>query len=92
MDPVPAYAEGGILFARDLTYPELARRFESGAQVSQLPSDGGSPSQAATARLMFIVGGDGELRPAVAGDRVEAQPGETSIWLAERSAGELGLG
>jgi NhaP-type Na+/H+ or K+/H+ antiporter len=91
-DPVPAYAEGAILFAKDLTYPELARRFESGAQVSQLSADGRSPGQHATARLLFLVGGDGKLRPARAGDQVEAQPGDTSIWLAERSATETGLG
>jgi hypothetical protein len=91
-DPVPGYAEGAILFARDLTYPELDRRFESGAQVSKLSADGRSPGRPATARLLFLVRGDGQLRPALAGDQVEAEAGDTSIWLAERSPADPGLG
>jgi hypothetical protein len=34
---VPAYAEGGLLFAQELTYPELSRRFDAGARIIELP-------------------------------------------------------
>src|SRR5206468_5919264 len=39
LEPRPAYAEGALLFAKDLTFAELTRRFEAGAQLVEIPSD-----------------------------------------------------
>jgi NhaP-type Na+/H+ or K+/H+ antiporter len=76
LDLVPSYAEGQILFGNDLTFDELARRFDAGAElVSGEVSHG-------EARPLFIVSSTGGLEVVTEGARVEPSPGDTVISLA----------
>jgi NhaP-type Na+/H+ or K+/H+ antiporter len=76
LDLVPSYAEGQILFGSDLTFGELTRRFEAGAElVSGAVGDGET-------RPLFIVSSSGGLEVVIEGARVEPSPGDTVISLA----------
>jgi NhaP-type Na+/H+ or K+/H+ antiporter len=81
----PAYAEGALLFAKDLTFSELTSRFEGGAHLVELPPDPGPDHQPAADRLtpLFLIANDGSLRVVTAGSRLETRPGDRAICLAE---------
>ncbi len=85
-EPAPAYAEGALLFANDLTFCELTSRFESGAHLVELPPDRGSDHQRAVDGLtpLFLVTDDGSLRVITARSRLETNPGDRAICLADR--------
>jgi NhaP-type Na+/H+ or K+/H+ antiporter len=85
LDLVPTYEEGGILFAKHLTFAELAKRFDAGARIVEVSGDGGSGPQTSDRDLtpLFVVAEDGGLRVVSAGTGPEARPGETLICLAE---------
>lgn len=87
MEPAFADADGGVLFADGLTFPELSRRFEAGARLVELPYPNGSERRPFVEGLtpFFIAGRDGRLRVVVAGREVTADPGDKAICLAERS-------
>jgi NhaP-type Na+/H+ or K+/H+ antiporter len=84
---VPDSTQGGILFAKDLTFAELSRRFEAGATLVELPVDGGPDRQAGALTPLFVVTGDRRLRVVTAGESLEPVPGDRTISLAERSPG-----
>jgi NhaP-type Na+/H+ or K+/H+ antiporter len=85
LDLVPTYAEGGILFAQDLTFAELERRFDAGARIVEVPADGGTgPGDGLTP--LFAITAQGDLRVATAGARLQAGPGERAICLLEGPA------
>lgn len=74
LEEAPAYAYEGILFDRDLTYDELNRRLRAGARVEQMQGPAGSARNGATP--LFVLGGDGDVRPitaAAATDEGEAR-------------------
>jgi hypothetical protein len=79
LDLVPAYAEGSILFGRELTFAEIDRRFQAGAEVVEAPAagtgDGVTP--------LFVVTGAGDLKVATAGGAPDVAPGDTAICLRE---------
>ncbi len=82
---VPKYEEGGILFGEQLTFGELARRFDAGARIVEVPTDretGRDPLDE-THTPLFVIGGDGDLRVVRAGTLPPAAPGETIICLVE---------
>lgn len=86
LDPVPRYAEGRILFSRELTFVELDRRFETGAKLLTLPSNGDSGgTRAPTSRdtLLFVLSNAGGLRVVTPSFRSRAADGDTAIWLAD---------
>jgi hypothetical protein len=75
LDLVPTYAEGSILFDRDLTYSELTRRFEAGAELVEVTGAGHGVTP------LFVVAEDGELTIVTAGARPTPHTGDTSICL-----------
>jgi hypothetical protein len=87
MDPTPAYAVGGVPFADGLTFPELSRRFDAGAQLVELPPGPGSERRSTLSGLtpLFILTEDGRLKVVRAGGDVTAAHGDKTICLAERS-------
>jgi NhaP-type Na+/H+ or K+/H+ antiporter len=82
--PVPADAEGRILFGRDLTFTELTRRFESGAEVIEATGRGSDPLASAD-RLtpMFVITRDGRLRVVSAGAPLEVDLDDRMICLVD---------
>jgi NhaP-type Na+/H+ or K+/H+ antiporter len=76
LDLVPAYAEGSILFGEDLTYAELTRRFDAGAELVESDS---APGDGLTA--LFVVGESGELTVVTAGQPPVTRPGDVNICL-----------
>jgi NhaP-type Na+/H+ or K+/H+ antiporter len=80
LDLVPAYAEGGLLFAQELTYPELSRRFDLGARIIELrPNDLGRPESDVIP--LFILTGDGALEIVTAGSELDLGAGARAICL-----------
>jgi NhaP-type Na+/H+ or K+/H+ antiporter len=78
LDLVPAYAEGQILFGRDLTFSELTRRFDAGARLVEVTDDRDG------VRPLFVLTG-GELTPVTAGLRPKTAAGATTIGLTATS-------
>jgi hypothetical protein len=78
LDLVPAYAEGQILFAEQLTFSELTRRFDAGARLIEVADDrdGVTP--------LFVLNG-GELSVVTAGRAPARAAGDTTIGLAATS-------
>ena len=76
LDLVPAYAEGSTLFHEDLTYSELTRRFDAGAELVE--SDGAPGDHLTT---LFVIGESGELTVVTAGRPPVSRPGDTKICL-----------
>jgi NhaP-type Na+/H+ or K+/H+ antiporter len=76
LDLVPAYAEGQILFGKDITFPELTRRFEAGAGLVEVAGDGDGVTP------LFILTDGGELTIVTAGLRPALSEGDTMIGLA----------
>jgi hypothetical protein len=86
LDPVPRYAEGRILFSRELTFVELNRRFETGAKLLTLPSNGhsgGTRAPTSGDTLLFVLSNAGGLRVVTPSFRSRAADGDTAIWLAD---------
>ena len=85
LDLVPTYAEGGILFADDLTFSELARRFDAGARIVERRVEGDSDTGPEGEDLtpLFLVSGSGDLRVGTAGAPLDASTGDTIICLAD---------
>jgi NhaP-type Na+/H+ or K+/H+ antiporter len=85
LDPGPAYAEGGFLFAKNLTFAEVTRRFEAGAQLVDLSPDPHWDHQLVADGLtpLFLISGDGSCRVVAAGAKPDLSPGTRVICLAE---------
>jgi NhaP-type Na+/H+ or K+/H+ antiporter len=83
-EPTPAYAEGALLFADRLTFGELSRRFEAGADLVEVAPDLRSDSQPLANELipLFHIAEDGGLRVVTAGAPMKTHPGERVICLA----------
>jgi NhaP-type Na+/H+ or K+/H+ antiporter len=84
LDLVPRYAEGNVLFGSELTFAELSRRFDAGAELVI----GHSTAQPGMT-LLFVVSPAGRLRvvtPTFAG---HAGTRDTPIWLADSPAGAV---
>jgi hypothetical protein len=76
LDLVPVYAEGSVLFGEELTYSELTRRFDAGAELVEV---NGTPGDHLT--TLFVVSASGELTVATAGRAPVAGAGDTRICL-----------
>jgi hypothetical protein len=76
LDLVPAYAEGSILFDEGLTYPELTKRFDAGAELVEV--NGAAGGHLTT---LFVVSESGELTVVTAGRPPVWRPGDTKICL-----------
>lgn len=83
-DSLQGARQGRILFAKDLTFAELTRRFEGGAALVELPSEPGADGQGEVPAPLFVITGDGELSVVTAGERPETAPGDRTISLVER--------
>ena len=83
-EPAPAYAEGALLFAEGLTFGELSRHFEAGADLVEIEFDSHSDPQPLANGLipLFRVAEDGSLRMVTAGAQLRTHPGERVICLA----------
>jgi NhaP-type Na+/H+ or K+/H+ antiporter len=81
LDLVPRYAEGRVLFGSDLTFDEITRRFDDGAEVIAAPV-AGRDRRPEGSRLLFTISPAGRLKVITAVDRGQPSPGETGIWLA----------
>ena len=88
MEPAPADAEGGVLFADALTFAELSRRFEAGARLVELPHPNGFERRPLADGLtpFFIVGKERRLRVVRAGGDARSHPGDKTICLASRAS------
>jgi NhaP-type Na+/H+ or K+/H+ antiporter len=80
LDLVPAYAEGDILFEGDLTYSELTRRFDAGAQLVEVGADTGAGARNGLTTL-FVVSDSGDLRVVTSRRRPVVGPGDKRICL-----------
>jgi NhaP-type Na+/H+ or K+/H+ antiporter len=80
LDLVPRYAEGRVLFGSDLTFDEITRSFDDGAEVIAAPADR-RDRRSEGARLLFTISPAGGLKVMTAVDRGQPSPGETGIWL-----------
>jgi hypothetical protein len=94
LDLEPAYAEGRELFDGELTFSELTRRFDAGAEIAQAGAHddsklNGAPGERPT--LLFTVSATGQLRVATAGARTSRSDGDTTIWLTSGPAGRQAL-
>jgi NhaP-type Na+/H+ or K+/H+ antiporter len=88
--PMPPSAEGRVMFAPHLTFPELTRRFASGARVVEVTPRRPTSEQALLAdRLtpMFVVTAGERLRVMSVDSTLEADPGDTMICLADGGRG-----
>jgi hypothetical protein len=83
LDLVPRYAEGNILFSKELTFAQLTRRFEAGAKLVALPTDSHirTPNDGMT--LLFVVSGTRTLHVVTPSWSGRAADGGTAIWLAD---------
>jgi NhaP-type Na+/H+ or K+/H+ antiporter len=81
-DAVLDVTQGGILFAEDLTFAELTRRFEAGAALVEAPSEDGEQNGAKAP--LFVVKADGDLEVVTAGQKFETAQGDHTISLVER--------
>jgi NhaP-type Na+/H+ or K+/H+ antiporter len=92
LDLEPAYAEGRELFAAELTYNEMTRRFDAGAAIAiRRPGDGPSGKADATGEpstLLFVISTTGQLRVATAGAALSPSEGDTTIWLGSSQAAD----
>ena len=86
LELLPAYAEGELLFAPELTHRELTRRLESGARIVELRAEpiGGD---AAGLTPLFRVGDDGELEVVTVASSARRDGGARTICLAEGGSG-----
>lgn len=85
LDLVPGYAEGRTLFAPELTFDELAARFDSGAQLATGPGDD-SQGPPADAKMLFLVSNTGALQVITPSWTGRVGPDDQVIWLAARSS------
>ena len=85
LDLEPVYAEGRELFAAELTFTEMTRRFDAGAAiVVRQPADAANGHDDATGQpsnLLFVVSPTGQLGVATAGAAPSPSDGDTTIWL-----------
>jgi hypothetical protein len=81
LDLVPEYAEGAVLFGRDLTYAELARRFEAGARIVTVPVAADEAPPAELTPLLVVTAAH-ELRVATPAGPPPAVDGDLAICLA----------
>jgi NhaP-type Na+/H+ or K+/H+ antiporter len=80
LDLVPGYAEGDILFGDDLTYSELTRRFDAGAQLVEVGADAGADARDGLTTL-FVVRDSGDLGVVTSRRRPVVGPGDKRICL-----------
>jgi hypothetical protein len=80
LDLVPAYAEGDILFGDDLTYSELTRRFDAGAQLVEVGPEAGADALDGLSTL-FVVSDSGDLSVVTSRRRPVVGPGDKRICL-----------
>jgi NhaP-type Na+/H+ or K+/H+ antiporter len=76
---VAPYTGGDTLFGAELTRPELARRYESGARIVTHSVDGGVP---AGYEVLFLVHPDGRLAPATMTESPTPQSGDVAVLLS----------
>ena len=84
LDLEPSYAEGRELFTDSLTYNEITRRFDAGAEiVVRRPGDAARGDDAAgqPSALMFVVSPTGQLRVPTTRTAPSPSDGDTTIWL-----------
>jgi NhaP-type Na+/H+ or K+/H+ antiporter len=84
LDLVPRYAEGRILFGRDLTFGELTRRFDDGAALVAARTEPRVPDTRTvddSPRPLFVISPSGRLTVMTEGDRLEPSGRDTVIWL-----------
>ncbi len=85
LDLEPAYAEGRELFAAELTFSEMTRRFDAGATVvvcqPGAAADGHDDVTGQSGTLLFVISPAGQLRVATAGAATVPSDGDTTIWL-----------
>ncbi len=81
LDLVPRHAEGHILFGRDLTFSELSRRFEAGAELATAPAGDTPGASSDGTRLLFVVSPSGMLRIATTREQIRPAAGDIAIWL-----------
>lgn len=79
---VPEYARGAVLFGWDMTYAELARRFEAGGRIVSVPAVADSRT-AGKLTPLFVVTAGHELRVATPAGSPPLLEGDLAICLAE---------
>jgi NhaP-type Na+/H+ or K+/H+ antiporter len=72
------FAGGAVLFGPELNGDEVIRRYRDGARIVVGNADAEPRSNDL---LLFRVGADGELRPVVTGQQLEARPGDRTVSL-----------
>jgi NhaP-type Na+/H+ or K+/H+ antiporter len=82
LDATSGYAEGRTLFAADLGFAALERRFEAGGEVviGELQE---LRAPAAEETLLFLVSSQGELKVMTPSRPPRPSPGDTAVWLID---------
>lgn len=78
LDSVPTHAQPGILFADDLNYAELTRRFEAGARIEELPDN----VRGRDSIPLFALSPDGNLKVMTANRPTGLDAEERAICLS----------
>jgi hypothetical protein len=87
LDRAPEYTEGEILFDAALTFDEMRRRFERGAQVVDLPAEYQPAGRRDGLTPLFCLHGDGRLEIATATRALTGRTGDRIVFLADSGLG-----
>jgi NhaP-type Na+/H+ or K+/H+ antiporter len=82
---VAPFSAGDTVFATTLTRANVSERYNSGAQITTQPANGGIPPGT---DLLFLITPEGTLHPATTSRPSTPQPGDTLVLLEPRRAGE----
>jgi hypothetical protein len=82
---VAPFSVGDTVFATTLTRANVSDRYNSGAQITTQPANGGIPPGT---DLLFLITPEGALHPATTSRPSTPQPGDTLVLLEPRRAGE----
>ena len=82
---IAPYSGGDSVFATTLTRANVSDRYNSGAQITAQPANGGIPPRT---DLLFLITPEGALHPVTTSRPSTPQPGDTLVLLEPRRAGE----
>jgi NhaP-type Na+/H+ or K+/H+ antiporter len=75
---VAPFSAGDTVFATTLTRANVSDRYNSGAQITTQPANGGTPPGT---DLLFLITPEGALHPATTSRPTTPQPGDTLVLL-----------
>ena len=79
------FSGAATVFAPALTRATVSIRYNSGARITTVPANGGTPPGT---DILFLIDPDGRLTPTTASRPPSPQPGDTLVLLGPSEAGE----